>query len=198
MKIAFYGSSLVSSYWNGAATYYRGILHALARRGYDITFYEPDAFDRQKHRDIEAPDWARSVVFPATIEAARAVLAEAAGADIVVKANGVGIFDRELLEGVLDQAAPHALKIFWDVDAAATLDEMRGDPGHPVLGALDELDLVLTYGGGPPVIDALSGLRGQGVRAGVQCARPVDAPSGAARSSLRLRSCLSRQSPARP
>ncbi|WP_260599956.1 CgeB family protein [Sphingomonas endolithica] len=157
MKIAFYGSSLVSSYWNGAATYYRGILHALARRGYDITFYEPDAFDRQKHRDIEAPDWARSVVFPATIEAARAVLAEAADADIVVKANGVGIFDRELLEGVLDQAAAHALKIFWDVDAAATLDEMRGDPGHPVLGALDELDLVLTYGGGPPVIDAYLG-----------------------------------------
>ena len=45
MKIAFYGSSLVSSYWNGAATYYRGILRALAGHGYDITFYEPDAFD---------------------------------------------------------------------------------------------------------------------------------------------------------
>ena len=26
MKIAFYGSSLLSSYWNGAATYYRGLL----------------------------------------------------------------------------------------------------------------------------------------------------------------------------
>ena len=35
MKIAFYGSSLLSSYWNGAATYYRGILKALAERGYD-------------------------------------------------------------------------------------------------------------------------------------------------------------------
>ena len=39
MKIAFYGSSLVSSYWNGAATYYRGILSALAERGHHITFY---------------------------------------------------------------------------------------------------------------------------------------------------------------
>ena len=28
MKIAFYGSSLLSSYWNGAATYYRGLLKA--------------------------------------------------------------------------------------------------------------------------------------------------------------------------
>lgn len=48
MKIAFYGSSLVSAYWNGAATYYRGLLRALARKGYDITFYEPDVYDRRK------------------------------------------------------------------------------------------------------------------------------------------------------
>ncbi len=58
MKIAFYGSSLLSSYWNGAATYYRGVLRDLARRGWDVHFYEPDAFDRQKHRDIDPPDWA--------------------------------------------------------------------------------------------------------------------------------------------
>jgi len=50
--IAFFGSSLVSAYWNGAATYYRGVLQALAANGHRITFYEPDAFDRQKHRDI--------------------------------------------------------------------------------------------------------------------------------------------------
>ena len=129
MKIAFYGSSLLSSYWNGAATYYRGILRDLAARGYDIIFYEPDAFDRQQHRDIDPPSWARSVVYPATIEAARAVLAEAAQADIVVKANGVGVFDTELLEGIIAHSRPDAIRIFWDVDAAATLDEMRGIHG---------------------------------------------------------------------
>ena len=58
MKIAFYGSSLLSSYWNGAATYYRGMLSELARCGHEVVFYEPDAFDRQKHRDIDPPDWA--------------------------------------------------------------------------------------------------------------------------------------------
>lgn len=157
MKIAFYGSSLLSSYWNGAATYYRGILRDLAARGYDITFYEPDAFDRQQHRDIDPPEWARSVVYPATEEAMRCVLAEARDADIVVKANGVGVFDRELLEGIIAQARPGALRIFWDVDAAATLDEMRADPAHPVRAALPDLDVVLTYGGGPPVIDAYRG-----------------------------------------
>ncbi|MGF7147293.1 spore maturation protein CgeB [Sphingomonas zeicaulis] len=157
MKIAFYGSSLLSSYWNGAATYYRGILCDLAWRGHIITFYEPDAFDRQQHRDIDPPDWARSVVYPATEEGLRSVLAEAGDADIVVKANGVGVFDTELLEGIIANAAPHALRIFWDVDAAATLDEMRGDAQHPVRRALPELDMVLTYGGGPPVIDAYRG-----------------------------------------
>ena len=135
MRIAFYGSSLLSSYWNGAATYYRGILRDLASRGYDITFYEPDAFDRQQHRDIDPPPWARSVVYPATAAAMRGVLAEAGDADIVVKANGVGVFDRELLEGMVAQARPGALRIFWDVDAAATLDEMRADPSHPVMAA---------------------------------------------------------------
>ena len=69
MKIAFYGSSLLSSYWNGAATYYRGILGELAKRGYQITFYEPDAFDRQKHRDMDPPDWAEVKVYPATPDA---------------------------------------------------------------------------------------------------------------------------------
>jgi len=156
-RIAFYGSSLLSSYWNGAATYYRGILSALAEHGYDITFYEPDAFDRQQHRDIEPPAYAKSVVYPATVDALNGVLAEAAKADIVVKASGVGVFDAELIEGIGRHARPGALKLFWDVDAAATLDEMRGDPSHPVTRALLDLDMVLTYGGGPPVVDAYRG-----------------------------------------
>src|SRR5947209_16471739 len=145
MKIAFYGSSLVSSYWNGAATYYRGIIRDLARRGYDVTFYEPDAYERQSHRDIEPPDWCRVVVYPATIEAVKDVVAGAAEADIVVKASGVGIFDNELLVGVMDAARPDAIRIFWDVDAAATVAELRGDPDHPLHGELSDLHSVLIY-----------------------------------------------------
>ena len=157
MKIAFYGSSLLSSYWNGAATYYRGLLRDLSQRGYDITFYEPDAFDRQQHRDIDPPDWAKVVVYPATVEAARRVIAEAAAADVVVKASGVGVFDDELLTGVIAASSPRAIRIFWDVDAAATLDDMRARPDHVLRHALPSLDLVLTYGGGPPVAQAYAG-----------------------------------------
>lgn len=157
MKVAFYGSSLLSSYWNGAATYYRGIISDLHRRGHAVTFYEPDAFDRQQHRDIDPPDWARVVVYPATIEAARGVMAEAAVADVVVKASGVGVFDEALLDGVMAAARPDAIRLFWDVDAPATLAELRAAPDHPMHRALPGLDLVFTYGGGPPVIAAYEG-----------------------------------------
>ena len=154
MKIAFYGSSLLSAYWNGAATYYRGMLGELARRGYAVAFYEPDAFDRQAHRDIDQPDWAEVVVYPATEQAARTVVARAAEADVVVKASGVGVFDDLLLEGVMAAARPHAVRIFWDVDAPATLAELAAGREAALSRTLPQLDLVLTYGGGPPVVRA--------------------------------------------
>jgi spore maturation protein CgeB len=75
----------------------------------------------------------------------------------VVKASGVGVFDDELIAGIVEHSRSDALRIFWDVDAAATLDEMRGREDHPVRRALPALDMVLTYGGGPPVIDAYEG-----------------------------------------
>ncbi|MBB4004708.1 glycosyltransferase family protein [Aurantimonas endophytica] len=154
MKIAFYGSSILSSYWNGAATYYRGLLRALAAHGHDITFYEPDAYGRQENRDIDPPDWCRVVVYAATPQAAGAAVAEAADADVVVKASGVGYADDWLLGAVFDAAQPQAVKIFWDVDAPATLAELHADPGHPGHAAIARLDAVLTYGGGDPVVEA--------------------------------------------
>jgi spore maturation protein CgeB len=158
MKIAFYGSSLVSAYWNGAATYYRGLLRALAAKGYEITFYEPDVYDRQKNRDMEPPDWCKVVVYEASIAALEVVAARSVQADIVVKANGVGFEDDLLLEQVMTAANPDALKIFWDVDAPATLAELTQHPDHPLRQALPHLDLVLTYGGGDPVVAAYRSL----------------------------------------
>src|SRR4051794_32231609 len=154
MRIAFLGSSLLSSYWNGAATYYRGIIAALARQGCRTTFYEPDAFDRQRHRDIDPPDWAEVVVYPATLEAMHEACVQAARADVVVKASGIGVFDREILETTLAVTPANKVRLFWDVDAPATLAAMSADAGHPLHEAAPRLDAVLTYGGGPQVIAA--------------------------------------------
>ena len=152
MRIAFFASSLVSAYWNGAATYYRGIVRALHERGHQIVFYEPDAFERQQHRDMADPPWAKVVVYPARSEAdALAAVGEARGSDLVVKASGVGVFDDVLERAVLELQAPDCLVAFWDVDAPATLDRMHADANDPFRALVPRYDLVLTYGGGEPV-----------------------------------------------
>jgi len=155
MDIAFFGSSLVSAYWNGAATYYRGIIRALHSRGHRVTFYEPNAYGRQEHRDMADPDWARVVVYSGeTEDAALQAVEQARGADLIVKASGIGIFDTLLEEAVLELQRPETLVVFWDVDAPATLDRIEMDPSDPFRPLIPRYDLVLTYGGGDPVVRA--------------------------------------------
>ena len=151
MRIAFYGSSLVSAYWNGAATYYRGVIRNLAALGHQVTFFEPDAYQRQQNRDLEQdPAWARVVVYPP--EQVRRVLDEAQQYDVVIKCSGVGVNDELLERAVLDLRRPNQTVIFWDVDAPATLDRMQGDPRDPFRDCVPHYDFVFTYGGGDPVV----------------------------------------------
>jgi spore maturation protein CgeB len=157
--VAFFGSSLVSAYWNGAATYYRGIIRALAARGYHVTFYEPDAFGRQAHRDIPDPPWAEVVVYSGSEpDDVFRMLERARSCDILVKASGVGVFD-ELLEAAIPSYAPAtAQTIFWDVDAPATLDRVSRNPADAWRDHLPRYDWVLTYGGGAPVVERYAAL----------------------------------------
>ena len=159
MNVCFFGSSLVSAYWNGAATYYRGIIRAMHRMGHRITFYEPDAYDRQRHRDIDDPDYARVVVYdPEDRNAVDNALAEAEGADLVVKCSGVGVLDAELEAAIAGMTGDGRLTAFWDVDAPATLDRVQGDPADPFREHIPRYSLILTYGGGQPVIDPYEAL----------------------------------------
>jgi len=154
VKIAWFASSLVSSYWNGAATYYRGIVRALAARGHVIDFYEPDAYERQANRDIANPSWANVVVYDP--DRWQSALERARGADVVVKSSGVGVRDEELEAAVLELGAPTT--VFWDVDAPATLARLDADDGDPLRALLPRYDLVLTYGGGEPVVAHYRGI----------------------------------------
>jgi spore maturation protein CgeB len=149
VRIAWFGSSLVSAYWNGAATYYRGLVRALHERGHAVTFLEPDAYGRQEHRDLDDPDWADVVVFAA--ERWEEALERVRGFDAIVKASGVGVLDEELEAAVLELGA--ATTIFWDVDAPATLARLEADQADPLRTLVPRYDLVCTYGGGDPVVE---------------------------------------------
>ena len=155
LDISFFGSSLVSAYWNGAATYYRGIIRALHQRGHKITFYEPDAFNRQQNRDIPDPDWATVVVYSGEgMDGVSKALSDASKADLIIKASGVGVFDHFLEQAVLELKRSERLVAFWDVDAPATLDRMRSDESDPFRKLVPQYDFILTYGGGDPVVNA--------------------------------------------
>ena len=153
MRIFAFGSSIVSSYWNGAATYYRGCYKYLARRGYDITFAEPDAYGRQEHRDNDDFSYVTSLVYqPREKDGGRdldRLLVEAAGYDIVVKHSGIGCDDSELERRVPAECSGSAMTFIWDVDAPATIHRMRADAGDALRHATPGYDAILTYGGGP-------------------------------------------------
>jgi len=155
MNIAFLGSSLLSAYWNGAATYYRGIIRGLNELGHHVRFYEPDAYDRQHHRDITPPNWAEVIIYDGTsLQEAEWVVEDAATADVVIKASGVGCFDQFLEKRVAELGdTGQAMAVYWDVDAPATLERLaRSEGNDPLAWQIPRYDLVLTYGGGPPVV----------------------------------------------
>ena len=109
-----FGSSLTSAYWNGAATYYRGLYKHLHRLGYRITFAEPDIYDRQRHRDFAAdPPFARCRVYRSRAEL-EGLLREAGEADLIVKHSGVGA-DDDYLAAAVPAAAAAAVPMYCDM-----------------------------------------------------------------------------------
>lgn len=174
MKLVLFGSSLVSAYWNGAATYYRGMCKAMHARGHEVVFVEPDLYERQAHRDLLAdPPYAAVRVCDGWRDLERE-LQWARGADFVAKCSGVGGWDMELASSVLDLRRDGSLVAFWDVDAPQTLAAAFAEPpatAGTFRALIPEYDLILLYGGGPPVQAAYAEL---GARCGALVYNAVD------------------------
>ncbi len=151
MRLFVFGSSLTSSYWNGAATYYRGIYKNLTELGFHITFAEPDAYGRQQHRDDEDFSYAEVLVYDSPRDIPL-LMKRAKEADLVIKHSGVGVADELLDELVLGCKSETTQVVFWDVDAPATLAAVETNVFHPFRSLIPEYDYVFTYGGGPPVV----------------------------------------------
>jgi spore maturation protein CgeB len=151
MKIFVFGSSIVSSYWNGAATYYRGIYKHLHSLSNTITFAEPDAYGRQQKLDSAIGDYVNVLVYAP--DQAKQLITQASEADLVIKHSGVGINDELLEREVLTCRSDRTRIAFWDVDAPATLARVESDASDPFRRCIPDYDLIFTYGGGEAVIE---------------------------------------------
>ena len=161
MRITLFGSSITSAYWNGAATYYRGICQALHRLGHRPVFVEQDIYERQRHRDLRRdPEYAEVVVCRDLSDLDRE-LERARGSELVVKCSGVGRYDEYLDRAVLETRGAGNRVVYWDVDAPFTLDRAFHEPDWYFPRLVPRYDGIVTYGGGPRV-DA--GYRSLGAR----------------------------------
>lgn len=152
MRIFVFGSSITSSYWNGAATYYRGIYKQLSGLGHNIVFAEPDAYGRQQKRDAGDFSYVDSLVYHGE-EEIPGLLEKASACDLVIKHSGVGVFDALLEKRVLECRSPQTRVAFWDVDAPATLARVEANGKDWFRRLIPEYDFVFTYGGGSPVVE---------------------------------------------
>ena len=98
------------------------------------------------------------VVYPPTLDAICRMLDRACGADLVVKASGVGVHDELLEHAVAELRSPRRMVAFWDVDAPATLDRCAQNAADPFIPLVPRFDLVLTYGGGELVVNGYARL----------------------------------------
>jgi spore maturation protein CgeB len=152
MRVFVFASSLTSTYWNGAATYYRGIYKNLHRLGYEIIFAEPDIYKRQQNRDEADIRYADVRVYQ-TPDQIPGLLREASRCDLVIKHSGVGADDELLEREVLACQSGRTRVAFWDVDAPATLERVETNQKDPFRQLIRKYDYIFTYGGGKPIVD---------------------------------------------
>ena len=170
MKLVLFGLAVSSSWGNGHATLWRGLISALAARGHRVVFFEKDQPFYAPHRDLHAlPPGSELFLYGSWEEALPHAREHLRGADagMVTSYCPDGVAAGRL---VLDSSVP--VKAFYDLDTPVTLE--RAGRGEPIeyLGpeGLGDYDIVLSYTGG----EALTGLRRLGARHAVPLYGSVD------------------------
>jgi|SRR5579875_2035062 len=147
MKIVIFGLSVSSSWGNGHATLWRGLLGALHQQGHEIHFFERDTPYYARWRDVTSLSYAQLHLYADWEENLQAAKAALAGAD-------TGVVTSYCPDGaaacglVLNSKLPRS--VFYDMDTPVTLSRLeRGEPVDyiPAEG-LGGFDLVLSYTGG--------------------------------------------------
>jgi spore maturation protein CgeB len=147
MRIVIFGLSVSSSWGNGHATLWRGLISALDDAGHEVVFFERDVPYYSAHRDLGALGGRARLALYDKWDDARGLAAIAlvdADAAIVTSYCPDG---RAASELVLDS---RAIRVFYDLDTPVTLSRLDAgeDVAYLPVDGLGEFDLVLSYTGG--------------------------------------------------
>jgi spore maturation protein CgeB len=147
LHIVILGLSITSSWGNGHATTYRGLVRELAARGHDVLFLERDAEWYAANRDLPRPPHGRTVVYHSLGELKRRFTAQVRDADLVIVGSYVpdGAHVGEWVTRVA-----HGVTAFYDIDTPVTLAHLaRGEAEYLTRALVPRYHLYLSFTGGP-------------------------------------------------
>ncbi len=162
MKLVIFGLTISSSWGNGHATLWRGLVRALLRRGHRVHFYERDVAYYAQHRDLSDLDMlgagGRLCLYGEWCEIADAAKRDVADAEVAMVTS---YCPDALAASALLRDGKAALAVFYDLDTPVTLARLAAGESVPYIGphGLGDFDLVLSYTGGA-ALDALRTLLG--------------------------------------
>lgn len=147
LDFVFLGLSISSSWGNGHATTYRGLVRELAKLGHRITFLERDVEWYRDNRDAPEPEGCTLELYTSIDELRDRFTKEVRDADVVI----VGSYVPDGV-AVAEWAVEHArgLRVFYDIDTPVTLQKMaRGHFEYLTPALVPRFDLYLSFTGGP-------------------------------------------------
>ena len=147
MKIVILGLSITSSWGNGHATTYRGLVRELVRRGHQVLFLERDKPWYAGNRDLPHPPYGETHLYGSVEELRSRFGRQVRAADAVI----VGSF---VPDGVMvgDWVTRHAdgITAFYDIDTPVTLAKLAAHD-HEYLSPelIGRYGMYLSFTGGP-------------------------------------------------
>lgn len=147
MKIVICGLSITSSWGNGHATTYRGLVRELAARGHDVLFLERDMPWYAENRDLAEPPYGRTVLYGSLEELQDRFTWDIVHADLVIVGSYV---PQGVAVGDWVTSAARGLTAFYDIDTPVTLAKLeRGDEEYLAPRLIPRYSLYFSFTGGP-------------------------------------------------
>lgn len=143
----FLGLSITSSWGNGHATTYRGLVRELAKRGHRILFLERDVPWYRDNRDLPSPPYCETELYSSLEELQDRFTARVREADVVIVGSYVLEGDKV---GAWVQRTVKGLSAFYDIDTPVTLQSLAiGSCSYLTPSLIPGYDLYLSFTGGP-------------------------------------------------